>query len=418
MRNVFLVSAIVPILLSAGGCAQFSIWKEAGEAIATPGSGILPPTTGTVTEANRKLRDLPPPQHPVAVAVYGYTDQTGQAKPVPQGAMVASVSRAVTQGATSILIKALQDAGSGRWFTVIERERLDNLLKERRIISDMRMRYLGETGVNPDALPPLLFAGVLIDGGIVGYDSNTKTGGAGANYFGLGGDANYTEDTVTVYLRATSVKTGQVLLSVNSTKKILSYGIEANFYRYVSFNRLLQAEIGFTRNEPGSLAVQQAIEQAVILFIAEGTARNLWSFADKTFQNRIIEEYELQYLAAAQTQPGPASANGGSQGTATAANGKPNQKAATPAKSASAQPGAAPATPAAMASAQAQPQARPVVQASLAVSGGPVRAQAGQMLNAPQPVPGQPVAGPQQQAAPQFVVLPRTLEDEVPIAPR
>ena len=129
---------------------------------------------------------------------------------------------------------------------------------------------------------------------------------------------------MTVYLRGTSVKNGQVLLSVIATKKILSYGIEANFYRFVTFNRLLQAEIGFTRNEPGSLAVAQAIEQAVLQFIAEGAARNLWGFADKTFQNRIIEEYELQYLAAAQTKPGPAPAKGGSQGTATAANGKPN----------------------------------------------------------------------------------------------
>ena len=134
---------------------------------------------------------MPPPQAPIAVAVYGYGDQTGQFKPLAQGAMVQTLSRAVTQGATSILIKALQDAGNGRWFTVIERERLDNLLKERRIIADMRTRYLGEQTVNPQALPPLLFAGVLIDGGIIGYDSNTKTGGAGANYFGIGGDASY-----------------------------------------------------------------------------------------------------------------------------------------------------------------------------------------------------------------------------------
>ena len=93
------------------------------------------------------------------MAVYGYRDQTGQFKPLAQGAMVQTLSRAVTQGATSILIKALQDAGNGRWFTVIERERLDNLLKERRIIADMRTRYLGETDVEPQALPPSCFRG-------------------------------------------------------------------------------------------------------------------------------------------------------------------------------------------------------------------------------------------------------------------
>ena len=123
-------------------------------------------------------------------------------KPVSATATVAPLSRAVTQGATSIIIKALQDAGFGRWFTVVERERLDNLLKERRIIADMRMRYLGEQVVNPEALPPLLFVGVILDGGIIGYDSNTKTGGLGANYLGIGGNATYTEDTVRVLIFA------------------------------------------------------------------------------------------------------------------------------------------------------------------------------------------------------------------------
>ena len=215
-------SALATLLLSLGapGCAEFSYFREgAATAIATPGTGLLPPTVNPITEVDQNLRDLPPPKAPVAVAVYGYGDQTGQMKPVAPTATVAPLSRAVTQGATSILIKALQDAGCGRWFTVIERERLDNLLKERRIIADMRTRYLGEQVVNPQALPPLLFAGVLLDGGIIGYDSNTKTGGLGANYLGIGGDVNYTEDTVTVYLRGTSVKTGEVLLSVVANKK-------------------------------------------------------------------------------------------------------------------------------------------------------------------------------------------------------
>jgi curli production assembly/transport component CsgG len=400
MYRALVVLLIVPCLLSAGGCSQLSSFKDnLTEAIASPGTGVLPPTAGAVSETSRKLQELPPPQSQVAVAVYGYGDLTGQMKPSQQGAIVANMSRSVTQGATSILIKALQDAGSGRWFTVIERERLDNLLKERRIISDMRMRYLGETAVNPDALPPLLFAGVLIDGGIIGYDSNTKTGGAGANYFGLGGDVSYSEDTVTVYLRGTSVKTGQVLLSVTASKKILSYGLEANMYRYVTYNRLLQAELGITRNEPGSIAVQQAIEQAVLQFIIEGSARGLWGFNDKTYQKRIIDEYGLRYLTAA----------AGAWTAKVASNqGKAPQKAgATPANASQGKPG----TPAA---AQPQPQPQAVPQTSLFVGGAPAQPQ-----NAPQAAPGQPGPAPQQQQpAPPFKVMPRTLEDEVPIAPR
>lgn len=379
MHAAFKFLAVIPLSLGALGCSGLQeIRASAANAIATPGTGLLPPTAGAITETDRKLRDLPPPQAPIAVAVYGYGDQTGQFKPLAQGAMVQTLSRAVTQGATSILLKALQDAGNGRWFTVIERERLDNLLKERRIIADMRTRYLGEQTVDPQALPPLLLAGVLIDGGIVGYDSNSKTGGAGANYFGIGGDASYSEDTVTVYLRGTSVKNGQVLLSVVATKKILSYGIEANAYRFVTFNRLLQAEIGFTRNEPGSLAVAQAIEQAVLQFIAEGAARGLWSFKDRGFQSRMIEDHELSYLAAAAKEDAPP---------------PPAKHARAAAKPAAPQAGAR--QTAGLAAGERQ-------QASAGGNSGGA-AQARQ---------------PAQQPVQAFTVQPRTLEDEVPISPR
>ena len=182
---------------------------------------------------------------------------------------------------------------------------------------------------------------------------------------------------MTVYLRGTSVKTGQVLLSVVATKKILSYGVEANVYRFVTFNRLLQAEIGFTRNEPGSLAVAQAIEQAVLQFIAEGAARGLWSFKDRGFQSRMIEDYELSYLAAAAKEDAP-----------------------PPAKHASA--AAKPAAPQAGAQQTAQLAARERQQASAGGNSG----------SAPQA--GQPA----QQQVQAFTVQPRTLEDEAPISPR
>ena len=352
----FELSVAMLTLLALPGCAENSFFQiGVAGAIAKPDPGLLPPVPNAVTATSDQLHSLPPPTSPVAVAVYGYGDQTGQMKPAAPTAVIAPLSRAVTQGATSVLIKALQDAGNGRWFTVVERERLDNLLKERRIIADMRQRYLGEQIVNPQALPPLLFAGVLLDGGIIGYDSNTKTGGLGANYLAVGGDANYSEDTVTVYLRGTSVKTGEVLLSVVATKKILSYGVDANAFRYVTFNRLLQAEVGFTHNEPASLAVEQAIEEAVLQLIVEGSARGLWSFKDKAFQSNIIQDYELNYLAVAKAeatdttgQGTPPANKGQNGGTAVAANGKPDAPAQSANKPSPAQrqAAAAPANPA------------------------------------------------------------------------
>lgn len=229
------------------------------------------------TQTQKQLEAVPPPTRPVAVAVYGFNDQTGQFKPSEQGQ---TLSRAVTQGGASILVKALQDVGNRQWFTIVERESLKNLLNERQIIREMRERYLGESTVNPQALPSLLFAGVLLEGGIVGYDTNTLTGGAGAGFLGISARSEYRQDTVTVYLRAVSVRTGEVLTTVTASKTIASQAIGANAFKFVAFKELLEAEAGFTTNEPDQLALQQAIEKAVYALVMEGVDLKLWEFAD------------------------------------------------------------------------------------------------------------------------------------------
>lgn len=229
------------------------------------------------TQTQLQLEHIPAPSRQVAIAVYGFNDQTGQFKPSEAGQ---TLSRAVTQGGGSILVKALQDVGNRSWFTIVERESLKNLLSERQIIREMRERYLGEASINPQALPSLLFAGVLLEGGIVGYDTNTLTGGAGAAFLGIGGRTEYRQDTVTVYLRAVSVRTGEVLTTVTASKTIASKSIGASAFKYVAFKELLEAEAGFTTNEPDQVALQQAIEKAVYGLVMEGVDLKLWDFAD------------------------------------------------------------------------------------------------------------------------------------------
>lgn len=273
------------------------------------GRDEIPPTTSLAyiprkTETQRLLEALPPPQRPVAVAVYDFTDQTGQFKPADQ---TQTLSRAVSQGAASILVKALQDAGERSWFTIVERENLKNLLNEREIIREMRERYLGEKGVNPQALPALLFAGVLLEGGIIGYDTNTVTGGAGAAFLGIGGHTDYRQDTVTVYLRAVSVRTGEVLTTVTASKTIASKAIDANAFKFVAFKKLLEAEAGITTNEPEELALQEAIEKAVYDMVLEGTELKLWSFADQKAGYPLVWRYEQErdgVYSAYQTEKG------------------------------------------------------------------------------------------------------------------
>ena len=269
-----------------GGCATVT---EDGRTLfpETRPEAFIPDKTQTQTLLER----LPAPSRPIAVAVYGFVDQTGQYKPNETGQ---TLSRAVTQGGGSILVKALQDAGKRQWFTIVERESLRNLLNERQIIREMRERYLGEQGVNPQALPALLFAGVLLEGGIVGYDTNTVTGGAGAAFLGIGGRTEYRQDTVTVYLRAVSVRTGEVLTTVTASKTIASQSIGANAFRYVGFKELLQAEAGYTTNEPDQVAQQQAIEKAVYAMVLEGVELKLWEFADANAGFPLLSEYQRE----------------------------------------------------------------------------------------------------------------------------
>lgn len=307
MRKLAFLSAAA-IALALGACASAPTKPSvlAGE-----------PQLGAMTSTQRALAELPPPAEPVAVAVYGFNDLTGQFKPSETGQ---TLSRAVSQGGGSILVKALQDAGQRRWFKVVERERLDNLLKERQIISEMRARYLGETSINSQALPPMLFAGIILEGGVIGFDTNTLTGGAGARFLGIGGDVKYRQDTVTVYLRAVSVKSGEVLASVTTSKTIASYGVAANAFRYVGFRELLEAEGGLTFNEPDQLALQQAVEKAVYALVAEGAEMQLWAFSDRAAGQRLLaahrteraglispgEGERLRQLALADPTPAPA----------------------------------------------------------------------------------------------------------------
>lgn len=236
------------------------------------------PTSIETTATYEALRNLPAPKKPVPVAVYGYPDLTGQFKPTET---VSTNSRAVTQGASWMLVKALKDAAAGRWFKVIERANLQNLLKERQIIRETRGRLEKKTGMSQPNLPSLLFAGVILDGGIIGYDSNTITGGIGARYLGIGGDVQYRQDTVTIYLNAISSQTGEILKSVMTRKTVVSYGVRGSVFKFVAFQKLLEGETGYTVNEPGQIALAQAIEHAVRSLIIEGALENLWQFDDQ-----------------------------------------------------------------------------------------------------------------------------------------
>lgn len=218
----------------------------------------------------------PPAGGPIPIAVYGFADKTGQRKSIPN---IASLSSAVTQGADSYLIKALQDVGDGRWFIPVERVGLDNLIKERQMIRQTREMYEGREA---KPLPPMLFAGVIMEGGIVGYDSNTLTGGSGMRILGIGGQTQYQSDTVTVNIRTVSVASGQVLTNVTVTKTVLSYMDKFGVLRFVNEGtRGIEAETGWSVNESINRATSLAIQAAVVDTIREGVKRGHWAYKEE-----------------------------------------------------------------------------------------------------------------------------------------
>ena len=255
MRRLSL--ALLAVILT--GCANIHMWAVAEEPVRLePRQSLL-----------NKLPQLDGP--PMTVAVYGFRDLTGQMKPNDR---LAVFSKAVTQGAEVFLIKNLQD--SKNWFRVVERVGLDNLIKERQLIRNQREVYEGKEA---KPLKPLTVAGVIIEGGIIGYDSNIRSGGNGARFLGIGGSQQYRVDEVTVSLRLVSINSGEVLISTAVSKTIYSTAHNVGVLRFVDTGtKALELESGTALNEPTTYAVRVAIEQAVYEMILEGQRKGLWNF--------------------------------------------------------------------------------------------------------------------------------------------
>lgn len=278
------------------GCASVSIPGDTAcqsdflECIEEPRQVELP--------TYRKLRYLPPSESMPVVAVYNFTDQSGQRKSQDG---VASFSTAVTQDPKSLLIDALKAAGAqdnpkGTWFRVVERGLgLDNLVRERQIVRSTREQYQSEEKP-AQQVQPLLFAGMILEGGVVGYDTNVETGGNGARYLGIGTTNQFRRDSVTVSLRAVSTLTGEVILNVQTYKTILSTGMAGDVFRFLDMDtKLLELESGMTQNESVTYAVRSAIEAAVLSLIKQGDERGYWKIVYPENWDEEVAKLEQAY---------------------------------------------------------------------------------------------------------------------------
>lgn len=266
------VALLFSILLSS--CSTLNVLDDT-YAERFPSKGLN--QAKTIPIYTEELQNIQAPVAKPVVAVYptAFTDQTGQRKSNSEFAMF---STALTQQPNAILIKILKHAGNGNFFTVVDRVGLDNLTKERQLIRSVRDQ-LQTDGDAKKPLMPLLFAGVLFDGAVISYETNLVSGGIGSRYLGLGASTFYRSDSVTVSLRLVSVSTGEILIEATSSKTIYSYGSSQDIFKFIEAGtELVEFEVGNAENESSTVALQKAIESALLEIIVTGYDRSYWKY--------------------------------------------------------------------------------------------------------------------------------------------
>ena len=258
--KLLLITSLISSFLLLGSCSYLR--KDLAE---------LPAVAPTPLKT--ELAELPVLDgEAIYIGVSDFKDLTGQRK---QSDNYASFSSAVTQGAEAWLIESLLE--SGNWFKVLERGQLDSIMRERAVVQQTREDFTD----NDTGLKPMLFAGLLIHGGIIGYDTNYVSGGIGASYLGLGAAEQYRKDVVTVSIRFVSTLTSEILLSSTVSKTIYSTSVGSDVFKYVK-NEVnpLEIEYGFAKNEMVSVATRAAIDLAIINIVNKGEKKGMWKFAN------------------------------------------------------------------------------------------------------------------------------------------
>ena len=252
LRIVFLLASTLCI----GGCFTVPVLQT------------TPPMVDQQSEFDTLSSMTPPEGGPIVVGVYNFTDQTGQ-RLVTERA-VSEMTTALPQGMSSILVQELQRASGGKLYRVIERENIEALLTERRIV----VASLPPEQANQ--LTPLLLPGIFLTGGAVSYDRSVTQNVRGLGFKSVNGVKEVATDEVGVILRAVSVKTGEVLASVHARKSVMSARNGVSGMMILN-NDVLALEVGGSANEPVSLALRMAIAAAVLELTKEGITKGWWS---------------------------------------------------------------------------------------------------------------------------------------------
>jgi curli production assembly/transport component CsgG len=294
--------SIQVILLRIAGAVMLMAALSACGSPSYNGSLGIPPRVGRLTAMSATLAAMPAPQRPVTVAVYEFPDLTGQNRP---NGTYADYSRAITQGAAAIVVDALKTAGSGRWFTVVERTNVDSLLRERRLIQDT---YEVLKRSPSEKIKPLEFAEYLVTGGIISFDAPISASNLSASYKGLGGGIGQNRNLVTINLRLVRVRDGAVVKSIDVSRQIVSGTASASASASAGLDRvfrplrLVEAEASVTIAEATQIAVREAIEAGVYELVRQGLEIGLWVLPGSEPARKTVTGLRV---AEARTEPEP-----------------------------------------------------------------------------------------------------------------
>ncbi len=266
-RKIIHIGGALLIAVIIGGCAG-KVQKRSAEPTFYP------------TRVEYLLRMLPSPVKPMNVAII-LEDMSGQYR---RQENVASFSTAVSQAVTEMGIKAALK--SPQWFTVLERKGINYLSMERKILKS----------ANPNMTPPLKPADFIVLGGVSQFEHDIVTGGVGFRLLGIGASHRYGIDSVVVDLRVIDPVDGRVVQAVSCAKRIFSYEIRANVYKFIDEDSLLEGEVGGNDNEPAQLCVREALEKAMFMLCAEMGLTKTWPFKrfDQAVTHPVIIAYQLE----------------------------------------------------------------------------------------------------------------------------
>ena len=236
------VSGVLILLLVLTGTSLMSCAAE---------SQTISPVSND-TSMTALLASLPEPVERVPVAVYLIQDKTGQNLEMET---YTSLSRAVSQGATDMMIHALV---LSRQFKVADRSIFDQLMTEQDL---QGMQRLAPEQKDPQ-LNQLMGSRYIIVGSVTEYGLK-RTRGTRLSISGIGMSGEDVLAYAAIDIRVIDSTTGEAVHTISLRDDIRGTSIGGDIFRFAAADLLVDMETGVGYQEPINFVVRRLIETSV-----------------------------------------------------------------------------------------------------------------------------------------------------------